>query len=269
MSYIRLAEQGTPTTFPPTGKVFVYAKSDGLMYSMDDAGVETQMTNGATINTFATFATPAGTSPVADTAADTLTLTSTGGSVTITGNAATDTVNFEVASPTQSFVTIAVPSGTNPVADSVADTLTLTAGAGLTITGTAASDTIDFSPTTNLKAESFGITIDGGGSTITTGVKGYITIPYSMTITGWDIVADQVGSIVIDVWKDTFANFPPVLADTIAGSEKPTLSTQNHAQDLTLTTWTTTVTTGDIVGFNVDSATTVTRVTLVIRGVKT
>jgi hypothetical protein len=117
---------------------------------------------------------------------------------------------------------------------------------------------------TGMTAGSFGITIDGGGSTITTGVKGYIQIPYSGTITGWSIVADQTGSCVIDVWKDTYDNFPPLVADSIAGSEKPTLSSAVKNQDLSLSTWTTSVTAGDIIAFNVDSATTVTRVNLYI-----
>lgn len=117
---------------------------------------------------------------------------------------------------------------------------------------------------TNIKRKAFGITIDGGGSTITTGVKGYVTVPYAGTITQWTLLADQSGSIVIDVWKDTYANYPPTVADTIAGSEKPTLSAATKNQDTSLTTWTTAVTAGDVIGFNVDSATTVTRVTLVI-----
>jgi len=116
---------------------------------------------------------------------------------------------------------------------------------------------------------SFGITIDGGGSAITTGQKGYVTVPYGMTITGWDIFADQSGSIVVDVWKDTYANFPPIAGDSIAGTEKPTLSSVQKNQDTSLSTWTTTVTAGDVIAFNVDSASTVTRVTLVIYGNKT
>jgi hypothetical protein len=111
---------------------------------------------------------------------------------------------------------------------------------------------------------SFGITIDGGGSAITTGVKGYVTVPYNGTITGWDIFADVTGSIVIDVWKDTYANFPPLVADTIAGTEKPTLSSAIKNQDTNLTSWTTAVTAGDIIAFNVDSASTLTRVNLII-----
>jgi hypothetical protein len=123
---------------------------------------------------------------------------------------------------------------------------------------------VDSVVSTGATAGSFGITIDGGGSAITTGVKGYITIPYNGTITGWDIFADTTGSIVVDVWKDTYANFPPLVADSIAGSEKPTLSSAVKNQDLTLSTWTTSVTAGDIVAFNVDSATSVTRVNLII-----
>jgi len=111
--------------------------------------------------------------------------------------------------------------------------------------------------------------IDGGGSAITTGQKGHLEIPFACTITGWTLLADQSGSIVIDVWKDTYANFPPTPADTITGSEKPTLSSAQKNQDLALTTWTTAVSAGDILAFNVDSASTVTRVTLSIRVNKT
>lgn len=117
---------------------------------------------------------------------------------------------------------------------------------------------------TGSTAGSFGLTIDGGGSAITTGTKGYITIPYNGTITGWDIFADTTGSIVVDVWKDTYANFPPTVADSIAGTEKPTLSSAIKNQDTNLTSWTTSVSAGDIIAFNVDSAATVTRVNLII-----
>ncbi|MEY3400443.1 MAG: hypothetical protein RLZZ86_40 [Cyanobacteriota bacterium] len=109
------------------------------------------------------------------------------------------------------------------------------------------------------------IVIDGGGSTITTGVKADLVVPYNCTVLGWDILANASGSIVVDVWKDTYANFPPTVADTITGTEKPTLSSAQKNQDTALTSWTTTLTRNDILRFNVDSATTVTRVTLSIR----
>jgi hypothetical protein len=111
--------------------------------------------------------------------------------------------------------------------------------------------------------------IDGGGSVITTGEKGHVELTFAMAITGWTILADQAGSIVVDVWKDTYANYPPTNADSIAGTEKPTLSSAQQNQDLSLTTWTTTVAAGDILAFEVESATTVTRVTVALRGRKT
>ena len=110
--------------------------------------------------------------------------------------------------------------------------------------------------------------IDGGGSAISTGVAGFLEIPLACNITGWTILADQSGSIVVDVWNDTYANFPPTVADTIAGSEKPTISASTKGQDLTLTTWTEDVDAGDILGFNVDSCATIERVTLTIRATR-
>ena len=104
--------------------------------------------------------------------------------------------------------------------------------------------------------------IDGGGSVITTGVKGYLTIPFACTITEWTLLADVSGSIVVDIWKDTLANYPPVAGDVITASAKPTLTTQTNARSSTLTGWTTSITAGDILAFNVNSATTVTKVTL-------
>lgn len=115
----------------------------------------------------------------------------------------------------------------------------------------------------------FGLSIDGGGAEITPGVKNDIVVPFSMNITGWWLVADQVGDIVIDVWKDAYGNYPPTGADSIAGTEKPTLSGANKAQDLTLSTWTTAVFAGDVLRFNVESVSGIQRVTLVLQGNKT
>lgn len=113
--------------------------------------------------------------------------------------------------------------------------------------------------------DSLQFVIDGGGSAITTGIKGDLIIPYNGTIQGWDILADTSGSIVVDVWKDTYANFPPTVADTITGTEKPTITSASKNQDTSLSSWTTTISRNDILRFNVDSCTTITRVTLNIR----
>lgn len=109
-----------------------------------------------------------------------------------------------------------------------------------------------------------GIVIDGAGSVITTGVKGFVSVPFSGTITKARVLsadpAATSGSIVVDVWKDTYANYPPADADSITASAPPTISAATKSEDSTLTGWTTSVTAGDVFGFNVDSVTSLTRV---------
>jgi hypothetical protein len=116
--------------------------------------------------------------------------------------------------------------------------------------------------TANSLRRAIAFIIDGGGATITTGVKGYLEVPFACTIVAARMFADQSGSIVVDIWKDTYANFPPVNADSITSATPPTISATDKSQDTTLSSWTTAIAQGDILGFNVDSATTVQRVTV-------
>lgn len=136
-----------------------------------------------------------------------------------------------------------------------------------TINGTSLLGSGDIS-TSNGMLASFGITIDGGGSVVTTGDKGYVRVPYACIITGWTLLSDIAGSIVIDVWKDSYSNYPPTLADSIAGSEKPTLTSAIKNENTAVTTWSTAVAAGDIIGFSVTSVATVQKVYLSINTVK-
>ena len=148
-----------------------------------------------------------------------------------------------------------------------------TAGAGDIEEGVVASG-IEFSGapgirlTTQARTRQITMIIDGGGSVITTGCKGFVACPFTGTITGARLLSSDgsgpatSGSIVIDVWKDTYANYPPTVADTITASAKPTITTATKSDDTTLTGWTTSVTAGDVFGFNVDSVTSLIRVTL-------
>lgn len=113
-----------------------------------------------------------------------------------------------------------------------------------------------------ISAAGVGMIIDGGSSAITTGIKGDIVIPFDCDITEWTLLADQSGSIVIDLWRDSYANFPPVVGDSITASAKPTISSATKGQSSTLTGWTVAVTAGDIIRINVDSATTIQRCTV-------
>jgi len=107
--------------------------------------------------------------------------------------------------------------------------------------------------------------IDGGGAVITTGEKGHLRIPFKCEIQRVTLLADQSGSIVIDIWKDTYANFPPTVADTIVAAAKPTITTAQKSEDATLTGWTKTINADDILAFNVDSVTTIERVMLALK----
>jgi len=106
--------------------------------------------------------------------------------------------------------------------------------------------------------------IDGGGSAITTGEKGHIRIPFKCEIQKVTLLANASGSIVIDIWKDTYANFPPTDPDSIVASAPPTLDGAQKSEDSTLTGWTKTINADDILAFNVDSAATITRVVLIL-----
>lgn len=123
----------------------------------------------------------------------------------------------------------------------------------------------------NQKTAAIGYMIDGGGSVITTGVAGMgLIVPYACTLVEWTLTADVSGSIKIDIWKDTYANFPPTNADSITNSFEPEIVSGTKAQDTDLSNWTSvTVSAGDILYFNVDSCSTITKALLVFKVTKT
>ena len=110
--------------------------------------------------------------------------------------------------------------------------------------------------------------IDGGGAAIPAGLKGFAVVPFDCTITRVDVLSDVSGSIVVDIWRDTYANHPPADADSITSATPPTLSSAIKSSNTSLTGWTTQLNEGDILAFNVDSATTVTSVTIAIKVTK-
>lgn len=109
---------------------------------------------------------------------------------------------------------------------------------------------------------SFGITVDGGGSVVTTGSKGFVIVPFACTITGWSIVADASGSVTFDVEKAADGVIP---SSSIVASAPPLLSSDQIERSTTLTGWTTAVTANDVIEFEVTgSPATITRATLQI-----
>lgn len=187
-------------------------------------------------------------------------------SANISGSTRVDTVVLEVVVPgqaTEGKATLKVVEGTAgagapsltqssalwqfPLANvSVADSATVINTGDLTDRRTYLNTT----PTGAIK-----VLFDGAGTALPTGVYGYVSVPFACTITGWRLLAKESTSVVIDVWKQTFANYPPTDADRIAGTEKPTLASAIKNEDTALSTWTTAVAAGDVLGFEVESAT--------------
>lgn len=139
----------------------------------------------------------------------------------------------------------------------------ITAGTGLSLSGGT------LSVTTTVSA-AVGYTINGQDNVIVTGVAGVgIQVPFACTINSVTLLANTTGSIVIDIWKDTYANFPPTVADSICASAKPTITSGTKSTDSTLTGWTKTISAGDVLYFNVDSCSTITNVVLILGVTKT
>lgn len=100
----------------------------------------------------------------------------------------------------------------------------------------------------------FGVLFDGGGSAIPVGTKEFITVPFGCTIVAATVRLHATGSAVIDIWKLAFSTSAnPTVANTITASDKPTVSTSIAVRNTSLTSWTTAITAGDVIAFNVDS----------------
>ena len=128
--------------------------------------------------------------------------------------------------------------------------------------GTSGSSGVNGTSGTSQAGLNFTAVFAGNGAVITPGIITYVRAPRTATITKVTLLADQTGSAVLDIWKDTYANFPPVVGDSICGSSKPTLTSAIKYEDSTLTGWTTSITAGDVLGFYLTSCSTITQITL-------
>lgn len=111
------------------------------------------------------------------------------------------------------------------------------------------------------------IIIDGGGTGILPGMKGYIPVPFAATITGVTAYADQSGSFQISIYKCTAAQFDagathPVVGDSVVAAAPVKVTAGTKYSDTTLAGWTTAITAGDVLAFNVDSASGPARITV-------
>ncbi len=102
---------------------------------------------------------------------------------------------------------------------------------------------------------------DGSGSVLTVGSKARVTVPFSGVIQRFYITSDQTGSIVVDVNRAG--------SSIVGAGNKPTLSSASSANAEPASWTSTTVTKGDIIEFEIDSASTVTQANVVLEIQKT
>lgn len=105
-----------------------------------------------------------------------------------------------------------------------------------------------------------GSTFDGGGAVLTVGANTDIICPFDCEIVEVILLADQTGSVTIDVLKSNFTNYPTFTS--ITASAKPAISGGQKARDTTLAGWSKNVAASDVLRFNVDSVATIQKVSI-------
>lgn len=211
----------------------------------------TASTHASNASTAATNASNSATAASGSASAAATSATEAAGSASAASGSATNASNS--ASAASGSASAASTSATNAASSA--------SGAATSASNAAASA----ASLTNAAQASIGYTIDNGGTVISTGRIGNgVRVPFNCTITSVTLIADQVGSAVVDIWKDSYANFPPTAGDSICASAKPTLSSARTSLDSTLTGWTKSIAAGDVLFFNVDSVTTITNLTIIL-----
>jgi len=140
------------------------------------------------------------------------------------------------------------------------DNVILSPGVGYTVSG----DQITFAtPPTSSSVPFFGIAlsntadltrtinyvVDNGSRPMTIGNKGYLTIDVTGTIQSFILLADNTGTLELDLIKCTFDDFP--IGTSICGNSRPELNNEVKKSDITLTGWTKQLTAGDILQYEV------------------
>jgi hypothetical protein len=85
-------------------------------------------------------------------------------------------------------------------------------------------------------------------------------LPWSGKIIRWTLEADQIGNLVIDIWRLTYNSYPPVLANSICSTANiPTLASQIRTEGTNLPVM---LNARDVLVFNVKSVATITAAVL-------
>ena len=99
----------------------------------------------------------------------------------------------------------------------------------------------------------FQVAVLGNGYPLDVGVKAAIPIPFDCEIVEATLLADGAGNVVVDLWKDTYGNYPPTDADSITAATPLTLSAANKTTDTALVGWDTSLNVGDVLMVVIES----------------
>ena len=105
--------------------------------------------------------------------------------------------------------------------------------------------------------------IDSGSLPMQTGDKGKLTIDVTGVIENIRVLADQTGDIVLDIGKASFADYPNF--NSITAGQRVQLTNTNKYFDDVLNNWTTTITAGDILRFDVISVNNIRRILISLK----
>jgi|GEM_PF-3612209 len=99
-----------------------------------------------------------------------------------------------------------------------------------------------------------GVRLRGGqpGAAIRTGLKGYLPVPCDCYISGITMLADVVGTVVVDIYKTDLAHLPPGPNNSIIdlAAERPTMTNAQSMQDWALEKWERELKQGALLAFN-------------------
>jgi len=104
--------------------------------------------------------------------------------------------------------------------------------------------------------------IDGAGSELSTGVAGVLHVPFAVTLDSCTLLADQTGSVELDILTGTYSAYDT--GSSIVAAAPPTISSAIKAQDNTLSGWTTEIPGGNFLQFSVASVTDITKLTIAL-----
>ena len=105
--------------------------------------------------------------------------------------------------------------------------------------------------------------IDSGSLPMQLGDKGKLTIDVTGVIENIRVLADQTGDIVLDIGKASFADYPAF--NSITAGQRVQLTNSNKYFDDVLNNWTTTITAGDILRFDVISVNNIRRLLISLK----